>query len=587
MGATGSAFDFSLLSRVLGYARPYKSTLFFTALLTILLAVIAPARPFLISYTIDKYIIVGDYPGLVQMIIALILLMVLETGLSFLYSYYSSWLGQTVIKDLRSHVFRHITRLRLKFFDNTPIGMLVTRVISDIETIADIFSEGLLVIIADILKLVVIVGVMFYVNWQLALISLSVIPIMLISTRIFQNAVKKAFQDVRTKVAELNSFVQEHITGMGIVQIFGREEQEFEKFETINRDHRDANNRSVWHYSVFLPIVEVLSAASKGLLVWIGARLALGGDVTPGEIVAYMMYVDLLFRPIRELADKFNTLQMGIVSSERVFKVLDTNDIIENTHKHTTDTIKGDISFKDVWFAYNDEDWVLKGVSFDVKAGQTIAIVGATGAGKTSVISLLGRFYEYNKGSISIDGVDLRDYDTVVLRKHVGIVLQDVFLFSDSIANNITIGKDNVTKEQLQDAARMIGAERFINNLPGDFDYNVMERGAVLSVGQRQLISFMRAYIHNPSILILDEATSSVDTESELMIQEALSKLTQGRTSIVIAHRLATVQKADYILVFDHGQIIEHGTHQGLLGQNGQYKRLFELQFKNNENANR
>jgi ATP-binding cassette subfamily B protein len=462
--------------------------------------------------------------------------------------------------------------------------MLVTRVISDIETIADIFSEGLLVIIADILKLTVIVSVMFYVNWQLALISLSVIPIMVISTRIFQNAVKKSFQDVRTKVSELNSFVQEHITGMGIVQIFGRETQEFDKFETINRDHRDANNRSVWYYSLFLPIVEVLSAASKGLLVWIGARLALGGSVSAGEIVAYMMYVDLLFRPIRELADKFNTLQMGIVSSERVFKVLDTDTIIESTQKYHPTVVKGDISFKDVWFAYNDEDWVLKGVSFDVKAGQTIAIVGATGAGKTSVISLLGRFYEYNKGSITVDGQDLRDFDTAVLRKHIGIVLQDVFLFSDSIANNITIGKEDVTKEQLQEAARMIGAERFINNLPGNFDYNVMERGAMLSVGQRQLISFMRAYIHNPSILILDEATSSVDTESEQMIQEALSKLTQGRTSIVIAHRLATVQKADYILVFDHGQIIEQGTHQGLLAQNGQYKRLFELQFKNTEN---
>jgi ATP-binding cassette subfamily B multidrug efflux pump len=583
MGATGSAFDFSLLSRVLGYARPYRNTLFFTAMLTVLLAVIAPARPFLVAYTIDHYIIVGDYPGLVQMMIALIMLMLLETGLQFMYSYYASWLGQSVIKDLRSNVFRHITRLRLKYFDNNPIGMLVTRVISDIETIADIFSEGLLVIIADILKLTVIVGVMFYVNWQLALVSLSVIPIMLISTRIFQNAVKKSFQDVRTKVSELNSFVQEHITGMGIVQIFGREEQEFDKFEKINRDHRDANNRSVWYYSLFLPIVEVLSAASKGLLVWIGARLALGGSVSPGEIFAYMMFIDQLFRPIRELADKFNTLQMGIVSSERVFKVLDTDDIIENTHKHTTDVVKGDISFKDVWFAYNDEDWVLKGVSFNVKAGQTIAIVGATGAGKTSVISLLGRFYEYNKGRIEVDGVDLRDYDTAVIRKHIGIVLQDVFLFSDSIANNITIGKENVTKAQLQEAARMIGAERFINNLPGDFDYNVMERGAVLSVGQRQLISFMRAYIHNPSILILDEATSSVDTESEEMIQEALAKLTQGRTSIVIAHRLATVQKADYILVFDHGQIIEHGTHQGLLAQNGQYKRLFELQFKNTE----
>lgn len=581
MAASGNAFDFGLLSRVMGYARPYRRTLFFTAMLAILLAVLSPVRPFLISYAIDHYIILGDYPGLVNMMIALILLMLVETGFQFMYSYYSSWLGQTVIKDLRTHVFRHISRLRLKYFDNNPIGMLVTRVISDIETIADIFSEGLLVIMADVLKLIVIIGFMFYLNWQLALISLAVIPVMLISTRIFQNAVKNAFQDVRTKVAELNSFVQEHITGMGIVQIFGREQQEFQKFETINADHRNANNRSVWHYSVFLPIVEVLSAVSKGLLVWFGARLAMGDSVKPGEIIAFMMYIDLLFRPIRELADKFNTLQMGMVGSERVFKVLDTQETIDNTNTFKPETIKGDIVFKDVWFAYNNEDWVLKGVSFKVPEGKTTAIVGATGAGKTSVISLLGRFYEFNKGTIEIDGTDIRSYDAAALRKHIGIVLQDVFLFSDTITNNITLGNEHITKEQVIEAARLIGAERFINNLPGGFDYNVMERGAMLSVGQRQLISFIRAYVHNPAVLILDEATSSVDTESELMIQEALAKLTQNRTSIVIAHRLATVQKADFILVFDHGQIIEQGTHQELLAQNGQYKRLFELQFKN------
>lgn len=580
---TGNAFDFTLLRRVLSYARPYRTTLNLTALLTVLLAVIAPVRPVLVSYTIDHYVLNGDYNGLVKMVVLIALLMVVETGFQFLYSYYSSWLGQSVIKDLRSHLFRHINRLRLKFFDNTPIGMLVTRVISDIETIADIFSEGLLVIIADILKLGVIIGVMFYWNWQLALISLATIPIMLISTRIFQNAVKKAFQDVRTKVAELNTFVQEHITGMGIVQIFGREKQEFEKFEKINRDHRNANNRSVWHYSVFLPLVEVLSALSKGLLIWAGARLAMGADnVNPGEIFGYMMFIDQLFRPIREMADKFNTLQMGIVSSERVFKVLDTRDFIVDNSKHNPSEIKGDISFNNVWFAYNDEDWVLKGVSFDVKAGQTIAIVGATGAGKTSVISLLGRFYEYNKGQITIDGLDLRDYDAAALRRHIAVVLQDVFLFSDSIENNITLGKDNVTVEQVREAARLIGALEFIEKLPGGFEYNVMERGAMLSVGQRQLISFIRAYVHNPSILILDEATSSVDTESEHLIQQAINKLTQNRTSIIIAHRLATVQKADYILVFDHGQVIEQGTHRQLLDQNGQYKRLFELQFKNN-----
>lgn len=581
MAATGSAFDYHLLKRVVSYAKPYKGTLALTFILTLLLAAISPLNPILTSYTIDHYIIQGNWDGLVKMTLLMAALLLTQTGLQFAYSYYSSWLGQTVIKDLRSHLFRHINRLNLKFFDNTPIGTLVTRVISDIETIADIFSEGLLVIISDVLKLVVIIGVMFYINWQLALISLSTVPLLLISTRIFQNAVKKAFQDVRTKVAELNAFVQEHITGMNIVQIFSRQEQEFDKFETINRAHRDANNRGVWHYSVFLPVVELLSSISRGLLVWLGAKLALGYTISPGELVAYMMFIDMLFRPIRELADKFNTLQMGIVGSERVFKVLDTQQFIENTDSKNPDIIKGDINFNDVWFAYNDEDYVLKGVSFNIKAGQTVAIVGATGAGKTSVISLLGRFYEYNKGSITIDGVDLREYDIAALRRHVGIVLQDVFLFSDTVNNNITLGKEAVSKEQVEQAARLIGADQFIKRLPGGFDYNVMERGAMLSVGQRQLISFIRAYVHNPSILILDEATSSIDTESEILIQKAITKLTENRTSIIIAHRLATVQKADHILVFDHGEIIEQGSHRELLAQNGQYKRLFELQFKN------
>lgn len=581
MAATGSAFDFTLLKRVLSYAKPYKGTLAVTFVLTLVLAALSPISPILTSYTIDHYIIHGDWNGLVTMVLLMAALLITQTGLQFLYSYYSSWLGQTVIKDLRSHLFRHINRLNLKFFDNTPIGMLVTRVISDVETIADIFSEGLLVIISDILKLAVIIVVMFVINWQLALITLSTVPVLLISTRIFQNAVKKAFQDVRTKVAELNTFVQEHITGMNIVQIFSRQDQEFAKFEKINRAHRDANNRSVWHYSVFLPVVELLSSISRGLLVWLGAKLALDNTISAGEMVAYMMYVDMLFRPIRELADKFNTLQMGIVGSERVFKVLDTQQFIENTGSQNPAVIKGDISFKDVWFAYNDEDYVLKGVSFDIKAGQTVAIVGATGAGKTSVISLLGRFYEYNKGSITVDGLELREYDNAALRKHVAIVLQDVFLFSDSVNNNISLGKEAVSRADVENAARMIGADQFIQRLPGGFDYDVMERGAMLSVGQRQLISFIRAYVHNPSILILDEATSSIDTESEILIQKAINKLTEGRTSIIIAHRLATIQKADYILVFDKGQIIESGSHQQLLAQNGQYKRLFELQFKN------
>ncbi|MBL7891107.1 MAG: ABC transporter ATP-binding protein, partial [Bacteroidia bacterium] len=473
--------------------------------------------------------------------------------------------------------------LRLKYFDHTPIGTLVTRVVSDIETIGDIFSEGLIVITGDLLKLVVIIVVMFSTNVELTLISLTVIPVLLIATYIFKNAIKAAFQDVRTQVARLNAFVQEHITGMNIVQIFNREKVEFEKFKEINAKHRDANIRSVWHYSVFYPVVEILSSVSMGLLVWWGGKGVLSGTTTLGELIAFIMYINMLFRPIRMLADRFNTLQMGMVSSERVFKVLDTKAFIADAGTLSANEMRGEVEFNDVWFSYEDEpirNWILKGISFKVSRGETVALVGSTGAGKTSIINLLNRFYEYNKGVISIDGTDIRSYKLNSLRSNIGLVLQDVFLFSDSIANNISLYDSSITRERIVEAAKAIGAHQFIMELPGGYDYNVMERGAMLSVGQRQLIAFIRAYVFNPKILVLDEATSSIDTESELLIQQATDKLIANRTSIIIAHRLATIQKANRIIVLDHGEIIESGTHQELLKLNGKYRKLYELQFK-------
>lgn len=579
--AKGNAFDKTLFLRVLGYAKPYRAMLGWVFLLILILSVLGPLRPILVKNIIDHNIITPNAQGILIGALWLIALLLAETFFSFLYGYYASWVGQNVIKDIRSNVYRHINSLRLKYFDNTPIGTLVTRTISDIETIGDIFSEGLLVIIADILKLAVIIGWMFFDSWQLALISLSTVPFLIIITRWFQKAVRKSFQEVRNEVANLNTFVQEHIQGMNIVQVFSREQAEYQKFNTINARHRDANNRGVWYYSLFFPAVEILSSISRGLLIWLGAYLVFDYSITPGELVGYMMFIDLLFRPMRELADKFNILQMGIVGSERVFKVLDTDEVIIQTEGQNPSTFKGKIDFTNVWFAYNDEDWVLRNVSFTADAGQSIALVGATGAGKSSVISLLNRSYEYNQGSITIDDTNIRQYATLALNRNIATVLQDVFLFSDTIANNISMGNPHITQPQIEAAAQLIGAHDFITRLPGGYQYNVMERGTMLSVGQRQLIAFIRAYVHNPSILILDEATSSIDTESETLIQQAIVKLTQNRTSIIVAHRLATILNADKILVFDQGQIIEQGTHRELLAQNGHYKKLYELQFKN------
>ncbi len=573
-----------ILARVFSYAGPYRTQLYSTFVLTLVLAFLGPLRPLMIQYTLDAYVANFDLGGLKMMTWIMLGMLFLEGLLQFYYSWLTNFLGQAVIFDVRTKLFSHIAHLRLKYFDNTPIGTLVTRVISDIETLADVFSEGFLVIIGDILRLVVAMVVMLVVDWRLALISISTVPLLLLSTRWFKNAIKSSFQDVRNAVSSLNAFLQEHITGMSIIQIFNREKEELDAFMKINANHRDANNRSVWAYSVFLPVVEVLSAVSIGLVVWWGSKNVLEGSVTPGSIVAFIMYINMLFRPMRDLADKFNTLQMGVVSSERIFKVLDTQEVIQNKGNKGADQIEGGIAFQQVWFAYNREDWVLKGVDFSVGKGEKLAIVGATGAGKSSIINLLTRYYEYNKGEILVDDVNIRNYDLASLRQNIAAIPQDVFLFSGSIADNISLRNPDLSKKAMEEAAKAIGAHEFIEKLPGAYDFDVKERGNMLSVGQRQLIAFVRAYLYNPKILILDEATSSVDTESEWLIQTALEKLTQGRTSIIIAHRLATVQFADRILVMDKGEIVEQGSHAELMQkENGAYRRLFELQFKKEE----
>ncbi len=576
---SGSAFNFRIFLRVLGYAKPYRTVFFLTGLLTMVSAVLTPLRPLLIQYTLDNSIIIPDGELLERMSLIIVGLLFMEAMAQFSHTYMASWLGQSVIRDLRVDIYRKITNFRLKYFDRTPIGTLVTRAVSDIETIANIFSQGILIIIAEILKLVVVVAFMLYQDWRLALICLIPIPVLLFATNVFKNYIKLAFQDVRTEVSKLNAFVQEHITGMNIVQIFNREKQEMEKFETINGRHRDAHLRTVLANSIFFPVVEVLSALAIALLIWWGSREMLNGTVTYGSLVAFILYIYMLFRPIRQLADRFNTLQMGMVASERVFKVLDTDAQIQSSGKGLRPKIKGNLEFENVWFAYNDEDWVIRDISFSVKPGQKIAIVGATGAGKTSIINLLSRFYEYNKGSIRIDGTEIRDFDPAYLSIEVGVVLQDVFLFSDTIFNNITLNNPDISREQVIKAAKKVGAHRFIDRLADGYDFNVKERGGMLSVGQRQLLSFIRAYIYNPSILVLDEATSSVDTETEEMIQEAIEELTKDRTSIIIAHRLATVQHADVIIVMDKGKIVEAGNHQELLKKEGAYRNLYDLQF--------
>jgi len=576
---SGNAVDVNLLKRVFRYAYPYRRIFAWSIFLTLLLAVLAPLRPWLIQYTLDKYILLNDNSGLLNMSLLMVGLLLIQTGVQYYHTFFTNVLGQSVIKDLRVNVFNHISSLKLKYFDRTPIGQLITRTVSDLETIADIFSEGLIVIIGDVLQVVAIIAVMLYTDWELTIVVLIPMPFLMVASYVFKEAIKSAFQDVRTQISNLNTFLQEHISGIRIIQYFAREDQEMRKFRQINAKHRDAHIRSNWYYSIFFPVVEIISAISIGLLVWYGSRSILADQISPGVVVSFIMYINMLFRPIRELADKFNTLQMGMVGAERIFNVLDTDERTEDKGKYKPALLNGDIQFKNVWFAYNDENWVLKDISFHVNPGETLALVGATGAGKSSTINILNRFYEVNKGSVLVDGIDIREYELNYLRSNIATVLQDVFLFSDSIANNINLNNQEISKEALIKAAQDVGAEEFINRLPGGFDYDVMERGATLSAGQAQLISFIRALVYNPQILVLDEATASVDTETEELIQNAINKLMEGRTSIVIAHRLSTIQNADRIIVLDQGEIKEMGTHQQLLKLNGFYKRLYDLQF--------
>ncbi|SJN51155.1 ABC transporter, ATP-binding protein [Sphingobacterium faecium PCAi_F2.5] len=559
--------------------KPYGGVFWISVVLTILLAAVAPALPMLIQYTLDKYILQFNTAGLSLMFILMIVLLIVQTLVRYYHTLMTNTLGQSVIRDIRIEVFNHITKLRLKYFDQTPLGKLITRTISDLETISNIFSEGLIQIIGDLLQLIVILGVMFYTDWKLTLIVLVPMPLMVAATYIFKEAMKSAFQDVRKWVSNLNTFLQEHISGMGIIKYFAREEQEMDKFKEINGHHRNAHIRANWYFSIFFPVLEIIMAISLGLLVWFGAKQILGDVISPGVVVAFIMYINMIFRPIRELIDKFNTLQMGMVSAERIFEVLDTDEHTPNSGTLEPDHIRGEIEFKNVWFAYNDENWVLRDVSFKVAPGETLALVGATGAGKSSTINILSRFYEINKGQILLDGVDIRQYELNFLRKTIATVLQDVFLFSDSILHNIDLHDEHITRESIIAAAKQVGAHDFIMRLPGGYDYQVQERGATLSSGQAQLISFIRALVHDPRILVLDEATSSVDTETEELIQHAIDNLMVGRTAIVIAHRLSTIQRANKIIVLEKGEIMEVGTHHELLNIDGYYKKLYDLQF--------
>jgi ATP-binding cassette subfamily B multidrug efflux pump len=573
--------DWQTLKRVIKLAMPFKNLFFLSLGLGILVSFVTPLRPYIIQLTVDNNIIKQNGKGLEVMGLILLLSLILEFLVKYLFGLHSTKLGQTIMLDLRTKLFNHVQTMRLKFFDKTPVGIITTRTINDIEAINNIFSEGLITIVADVLTLVFVITFMVYINWKLALVCLTTFPIVLIATYIFKEKVRVSFNDVRDKVAQLNSFVQEHISGMRIVQIFNAQEREFQKFDQLNHEHYVANDKSVLYYSIFFPVVEVILALAISLLIWYGANQVMNGFATVGIFTSFILYLNLAFRPLRMLADKFNTLQMGIIASERVFKLLDTNDKIEDNGTWSPTTIKGDIEFQHVWFAYNNEEFVLKDISFKVNAGETLAIVGATGSGKSSTINILNRFYEINKGKILLDGIDTKEYKLNNLRSYIGTVLQDVFLFSGSVMDNITLKNPAITEAQVIEASKLVGAHDFIMELPNGYQHNVMERGSTLSVGQRQFISFIRALVYNPQILILDEATSSVDTESENLIQHAIETLVKGRTSIVIAHRLSTIQNADKIMVLEQGEIKEIGTHDELLKkEDGYYKRLYEMQFQ-------
>ncbi|MBC8173410.1 MAG: ABC transporter ATP-binding protein [Chitinophagales bacterium] len=574
-----SSSDYALLKRLLRYAGPFKRQFYISAALALLLSVLGPLRPVLIGRTVDEYILKNNLNGLIILSLLSLIVLLAESFLRYHFIYITNWMGQNIVKNLRMQVFKKTIGFRLGYFDRTPIGISTTRTINDLETINSVFTEGLIQIIADILTIVFVILFMFYENWRLALVSMISFPLIVYATYVFKEGIKSTFQAVRTQVALQNSFLQERITGMKVVQIFNAEKQEYEKFKEINRDHRKAQMKSVWYYSIFFPVVEIITALALALVIWTAAKNILTGYATVGDISAFILFLGMLFRPLRVIADKFNTLQMGFVASDRIFKIIDNDEQIENNGTVDASAIRGEIDFEHVWFAYKDDQWVLKDVSLHINIGETLAIVGATGAGKSSIINILNRFYKIQKGTIRIDNIDGKEYELNSLRKQIGMVQQDVFLFSGSIMENIVLRNHSISKQTVMDAARMLGAHDFIMKLPGQYDYNVMERGATLSLGQRQLISFIRALVYNPKILILDEATSSIDTETEQIIQYAIENLITNRTSIVIAHRLSTIQKADKILVLEKGTIVETGTHAELLAANGYYKKLYDMQF--------
>ncbi|WP_178983684.1 ABC transporter ATP-binding protein [Winogradskyella helgolandensis] len=575
-------FDVSLFTRLLQYIQPYRTVFVISLLCVIGLALFGAFRPYVLKEAIDVKIANKEYNGFVIYMVIMLALLILEVISQLLFIYYASWLGQSVVRDIRVKLFKHMLKFKMTYFDKSSVGILITRAVTDMERIADIFGEGLFMIFSDVLKMLVVAGFMSLINLKLSLIVFVTMPIVLFATKIFQKYMKRAFEDVRTEVSNLNSFVQERVTGMKILQLFTREDTEFKKFKAINERHKKGWLKTVWYNSIFFPIAEFLASLTLAMVILVGGFDAVleNGTTTLGELISFTMFIPMLFRPLNQIANKFNTLQMGMVAADRVFKVLDTTSNIDDSGTIEANHFKGYISFEDVRFSYIKDEEVLKGISFNVNAGETVAIVGATGAGKSTIINLLNRFYDINSGTIKVDDIDIKDMTLSSLRSQIAVVLQDVFLFADTILNNITLNNENITEEDVVNAAKAIGIHDFISSLPNGYHYNVKERGVMLSSGQRQLISFLRAYVTNPSILILDEATSSVDSHSEQLIQDATDKITKGRTSIVIAHRLATIQQADKIIVMDNGQIVEIGTHQSLLKQEGgYYKNLYEVQF--------
>ena len=577
----GKVFDLKLFGRLMDYSNPYRLTYYFVLFSAILLSVFSTLSPYLLKVVVDDYITPKDYEGLQFFSILMLLTLFLEVFFQFIFIYYANWLGQMIVKDLRVELFQKLIRFKMAYYDTSAVGRLVTRSVSDIETIASIFSQGLFMIIADLLKMGVVIGVMLYVNWQLSLIVFSVLPVILYATRVFQKSMKKAFEEVRKQVANLNTFVQERISGMKIVQLFNREVIEQKTFMEINSKHKKAWLRTVWFNSIFFPIAELSTSVTIGLLVWYGGLNVIAqGTITLGIIFLFIQLSQMLFRPLRQIADKFNTLQMGMVAANRVFAILETESQIEDNGTIEVEEIKGEINLEKLHFSYIEGEEVLRGIDLKVYPGETVAIVGATGAGKSTIINLLSRFYEFNSGDIKIDGISIRDFSLEDLRRHVAVVLQDVFLFADTIYNNIALYNPSISLNQVEAAAKEIGVHDFINSLPGGYQYNVKERGVMLSAGQRQLIAFLRAYLSKPTILVLDEATSSIDSYSEELIQNATETITQNKTSLIIAHRLATIQNADRIVVMDKGEIVEIGTHKELLSKKeGYYQKLHQVQF--------